>query len=384
MSIRAESRTGSPIHLWAPEFGQGGGIQAFSEELARALSEFDPVHLARQSSAETATGIRVPRSSWPTRSIRFASMLIQAAYQQRPSLIVSTHVNFGPVASLLKSMLRVPYLLVAHGKEIGDDLSSHRKRALRNADKIVAVSAHTRERLLKIGGIQSKTIEVIGNTVDDTRFSLGYRDDDFRHRYGLSPDKKVILTVGRLNAAEAYKGYDQIIRAMPRILQEIPNAHYLIAGKGDDTVRVKSLINEMGIGSHVTLAGFVPDHELAAHYQMAEVFAMPSTGEGFGIVYLESMACGVPVLAGNLDGSVDALANGELGVLVDPRSVEQISSGLIRLLKKQGPEFWYRPEALRQAMLSRFSREAFSKRWIGLVTAMTSPTKRDISISKIN
>ena len=194
----------------------------------------------------------------------------------------------------------------------------------------------------------------------------------------------MILTVGRLNAAEAYKGYDQIIRAMPRILQEIPNAHYLIAGKGDDAVRVNSLIDEMGIGSHVTLAGFVPDHELAAHYRMADVFAMPSTGEGFGIVYLESMACGVPVLAGNLDGSVDALAYGELGVLVDPRSVDQISSGLIRLLTKQGPEFWYKPEALRQEMLSRFSRNAFGKQWIGLVTAMTSPTTRDIPISTIN
>jgi len=92
------------------------------------------------------------------------------------------------------------------------------------------------------------------------------------------------------------------------------------------------------------------------------VFAMPSTGEGFGIVFLEAMACGCPVLAGNCDGSADALADGKLGELVDPVDNSAISSALGRLLRKEGPSFWYQPELLRKEMLKRFGRRVFQNR----------------------
>ena len=99
----------------------------------------------------------------------------------------------------------------------------------------------------------------------------------------------------------------------------MPNAIYLIAGAGDDKQRLEHLAAERGLAGRVVFTGHVPADELPSYYALADVFAMPSTGEGFGIVFLEAAACGLPVIAGNADGSVDALGEGQIGCLVDPR-----------------------------------------------------------------
>lgn len=97
----------------------------------------------------------------------------------------------------------------------------------------------------------------------------------------------------------------------------------------------------------------------ATPHRLADVFAMPSTGEGFGIVFLEAMACGTPVVAGNCDGAVDALDRGRLGKLVDPNDVSAIANGINSLLNKEGPALWFDREALHDAVTQRFGRTAF-------------------------
>src|SRR5205814_269912 len=111
-----------------------------------------------------------------------------------------------------------------------------------------------------------------------------------------------------------------------------------LAGSGPDRERIEALIRELNLEENVTLAGRVADNELPGFYQLCDVFAMPSKGEGFGIVFLEAMACGKPVIAGNKDGSVDAVLNGRLGVLVDPDNVVQIAEALIAILARKGAE----------------------------------------------
>ena len=113
----------------------------------------------------------------------------------------------------------------------------------------------------------------------------------------------------------------------------MPNAIYLIAGAGDDKRRLEHLAAERGLAGRVVFTGHVPADELPSYYALADVFAMPSTGEGFGIVFLEAAACGLPVIAGNADGSVDALGEGQIGCLVDPLSHEQVTAALIRALQ---------------------------------------------------
>jgi glycosyltransferase involved in cell wall biosynthesis len=140
------------------------------------------------------------------------------------------------------------------------------------------------------------------------------------------------LTVGRLSAEERYKGQDRVIGVLADLERSAGPVHYIVAGSGDDRPRLEELARASGVSRLITFAGFVPDEEIQDHYRLADVFVMPSTGEGFGIVFLEAMACGCPVIAGNRDGSVDALAHGELGRLVDPHSSEELLQALVETL----------------------------------------------------
>jgi glycosyltransferase involved in cell wall biosynthesis len=124
------------------------------------------------------------------------------------------------------------------------------------------------------------------------------------------------------------------------------------------------LAQELGVHQHVILAGYVPDEELVNFYNLCDVFAMPSKGEGFGIVYLEALGCGKPVLAGDQDGAVDALMHGQLGVLVDPDDIGMISQTLIQMLQRIYPHpFLFCPDLLRHQVIDQFGNEHFKKRF---------------------
>jgi glycosyltransferase involved in cell wall biosynthesis len=183
-----------------------------------------------------------------------------------------------------------------------------------------------------------------------------------RQKYGIEPDEKVVLTVARLDHRERYKGYDRIIEALPAIQRKCGPVRFLIVGSGEDQARVEALAREQGIDASVSFAGFVAADALVDHYRLADVFAMPSTGEGFGIVFLEAMACGTPVIGGNRDGSVDALDGGRLGLLVEPLDIDAISRAVCTMLEKQGPEWWFDRTRLHDAVVERFGQSAFRER----------------------
>ncbi|MHC5729429.1 MAG: glycosyltransferase, partial [Nostoc sp.] len=149
-------------------------------------------------------------------------------------------------------------------------------------------------------------------------------------------------------------------QALPYIRQIIPDVHYIIVGKGNDKSRIKQMIVQLGLQNCVTLAGFVPDEQLCDYYNLCDVFAMPSKREGFGIVYLEALGCGKPVLGGNQDGAIDALCHGELGALVNPDNVEEIARTLVQILQGIYPnKLMYQPDILRQKVIDYFGFEQF-------------------------
>jgi glycosyltransferase involved in cell wall biosynthesis len=354
------------IHVWAPSFSEfGGGITAYSAALVQALHNmnFGIDLFGKQDTSGRWLGLRLNGSArWPQkiRTIVFSVMLILGALRRRPKLILSTHLNFGPIAHFIRSWFGIPYVLVAHGIDVTSKLSPARLKALQSADFVWAVSGWTRQRLIDIN-VSPDRIHVIPNTVSGQNFVIAPQDDGLRTRYGLRPTDKVVLTVARLDGGEGYKGYDRVLQALPRVMDCVDNVYYLIVGKGSDAARIRDLAAQLGVADRLILCGFVSDGELPAHYRLANVFAMPSTGEGFGIVFLEAMACGVPVLAGNHDGSVDALAQGELGLLVDPTNVQAIADGLISLLRHEGSDFWFVPHEYRAACLSRFGQLPFQE-----------------------
>jgi glycosyltransferase involved in cell wall biosynthesis len=235
--------------------------------------------------------------------------------------------------------------------------------ALHHADRILAVSNYTRDRLLKEQNLDPSKISILPNTFDQNRFKIGGKPAHLLERYKLKPEQPIILTVNRLCSSESYKGYDKVLEALPQIREAMPNIHYIIVGKGEDRPRIEQLIQERQLQNCVTLAGFVPDAELCNYYNLCDVFAMPSKLEGFGIVYLEALACGKPTLGGNQDGAIDALCQGKLGALVDPDDVGAIAQTLIQILQGTYPNLlMYQPEALRQTVINTFGFDAFRQK----------------------
>jgi glycosyltransferase involved in cell wall biosynthesis len=281
--------------------------------------------------------------------------------RERPRVILTTHVNFAKAAHWLKRLSKVRYGAVAHGVDVWSLQDPALARALRSADRLVAVSNFTRDRLVEQIGLAKDRIGLIPNTFSSEEFVLEQKPHYLLKRFGLHPDQPVILTVARLASEDRYKGYDQILRALPAVRRQIPNVRYILGGHGPDRGRIEALIRELGVEESVIVAGYIPDHELCGFYNLCDVFAMPSKGEGFGIVFLEALACGKPVVAGNKDGSVDALLNGKLGVLVDPDSIAEIEEALVLILTRRHPlKILQEPERLRAEVIETYGYPRFA------------------------
>ena len=357
------------IHIWCQSYAAcPGGIQTFTRFVVRALGEvfpgaeicvfakYDgsgPINVREggdvfastrdESATQKETDIRVLGfGKWPgpVRAVAFAFGVvwhaIRAGWMPRrgvPTIIISTHVNFAPVAGIVKRFVgHVPFCVIGHGIEVWEIPNASVRKALREADQLVAVSDFTRQRMARVLEINPERIDILPNTFDADRFQPGSKPSALLQRYGLTPEQPVILTVARLAATEQYKGYDQVLRALPAVSQRFSNVRYVIVGDGPDKDRLGALSKELGVEDKVVFAGYVPNEELAGHYSLCDVFAMPSKGEGFGIVFLEALSCGKPVIAGNKDASVEAVLGGKLGTLVDPDDVAAIANAITRVL----------------------------------------------------
>ncbi|MEW6491134.1 MAG: glycosyltransferase [Cyanobacteriota bacterium] len=370
---------GSLIHLWMPDiFEFKGGIQVYSAFFLKALQSLYPYNQYQVFLKHDTHGLPIFlrqtqfhfSGTFPLalRTPIFAAQIIGFGLWQRPNLVISTHVNFTPAAYWLKRLSGIPYWAVAHGAEAWNIQRPSLQAALHHADRILAVSDYTRDRILKEHNLDPEKVFLLPNTFDASRFQIAPKPQKLLNHYGLTANQPIILTVGRLDSSDQYKGYDQIVRALPEIRRQIPDVHYILVGQGDDCPRIEQLIHQLNLQACVTLAGFVPDEELCDHYNLCDVFAMPSKGEGFGIVYLEALACGKPTLGGNQDGAIDALRQGELGALVDPDDVDAIAKTLVQLLQGTYPNpFLYQPELLRKKVIDFFSFERFNQNLYDLI-----------------
>lgn len=360
------------IHIWAPDlFSSTGGIQAFSRHFINAvyagpfslsprgvIKNDMPGDIPNETTANNFSGY----GHWPIklRAPRFALECLRHVWRERPNLIVSTHPHFGPIAQIAQFSFGTPYILVAHGVDAWQINNMAQLRALQKANLVLAVSRYTRDCLVNEAGLDADRVKILPNTYDPDRFTIAPKPPRLLQKYGLDPQTPVILTVCRFDETERYKGYDQIIKALPEIRQEAPNTRYILVGKGTDRPRIEKLIAEVGVSEAVVFAGYVSDDELTEYYNLCDIFAMPSQGEGFGIVYLEALACGKPVLAGNKDGSRDALADGALGLLVDPESTTEIAAQIASVLRREHTHpLLFNPKLLRQRVIELFGFEAF-------------------------
>lgn len=260
-------------------------------------------------------------------------------------------MNAAPFAALLARTLRRPLWLQAHGIESWQRRDAVYRWAVRQARLVTCVSRYTRTRLLEWSDADPSSVRVLPNT-NRVAGKAARKPDSAVQRHGLE-GRRVILTVGRLSAAERYKGHDRVISALPLVVKRVSNASYLIVGSGDDADRLKRLAAEKGVADRIVFAGQVSDAEMTDYFDAADVFAMPSTGEGFGIVFLEAAAAGLPVIGCGRDGSRDALADGRLGTMITPEDGEGLAAALVAGLEGRLPSG---EEAVRRFAFRNFSR----------------------------
>jgi phosphatidyl-myo-inositol dimannoside synthase len=277
----------------------------------------------------------------------------------KPDLILCNHINFTPLALFYKKIFNTPYGFIAYGIDVW-----HLKdySGLTNSNFIVSLSQYTKNKILENNKNLKTNIFVINPAIDIEKFKPQDIKTEVLSKYKLPSNKKIILTICRLTKSEKYKGYDKVIQALPKILEKFPNIIYTLIGDGDDVEDVKKIIEELNLKGKVYLLGAIKNDFIPEILNVADLFVMPSKGEGFGIVFIEALACSVPVIAGNKDASKEALLNGELGILVDPDNVDEIAEAIIKVLKGEAPKHLYDKNYLRQKVIENFSFEVFKNR----------------------
>lgn len=244
-------------------------------------------------------------------------------------LLICGHMGLILPAALVRGSARL--VLQVHGIDAWQPPGWLKRKALSRVHRIWAVSQFTGEKMNAWAKRPQDDYEVIPNTVRLEAFGTGAARSDLVERFQLA-ERKVVLSLGRLSAEEQYKGVDQVIEAMPDLLIREPDLVYLVCGDGDDMSRLKKKVRQAGLGDHVRFAGWIDDDEKADYLRLADVMVLAGWGEGFGIVLLEAMACGIPVVASRLDGSREAVRDGDLGAVVDPRNRAEIIDAVVNAL----------------------------------------------------
>jgi len=324
------------LFLTLETFSRTGGIQQVCRSLGKALQEVcarmmlysvcdsDEDLLDKYVSKDAFKGFRRNRLAFTFQTLRVA-----ANYQT----IVLAHINLLPIAYLIKLLYpKTHIILLAHGIEVWKQLSTVQQHFLNRHTEIWAVSAFTKLSIIEKNKVAASKIKVLHNCLDPFfEAPSGFEKPvELLKRYGISRDQPIILSLCRLSRFEHKKGYDLVIRAVSELLKSWPTLQYLIAGPCDlvEKQRLEALIVDLGLVSNVRLLGPVDDKELSSHYLLADVFALPSQKEGFGLVLIEAAACGCMVIGGNRDGSADALLGGRIGRLIDPQRADQLIATL--------------------------------------------------------
>lgn len=325
------------LALMTDAYGGHGGIAKFNRDLLDALAEMPEVTqvvaLPRQvqMAADGVPG-KVDYRCQAAGGKRAYVMAALKAAAGSYDLLICGHINLLRLAVAVNLKVKAPLVLVAHGIDVWQAHGSHlTRRLLGMVTQVWAVSRYTRDAMRRWAGIDESRFAILPNCIDLDRFQPGPGNPQMAARWSLH-NRTVLLTLARLAGRERYKGVDEVLNILPRLVRHRADLCFVIAGDGNDRARLERKAQELGVSEHVVFTGFVDEQEKVDLYRLADLFVMPGRGEGFGIVYLEALACGVPVVASMLDGSREAVLDGEIGRLADPRDayalIDVILAGL--------------------------------------------------------
>jgi phosphatidyl-myo-inositol dimannoside synthase len=356
------------VLVLAPPLQAVGGIQNYVQTLFAALQNVlgeNGVRIVavsgepqRRNDGSFALG--------PFVKLRFLAAALAAAISWSPDLIICAHIGVAPAGRIIQKLTGIPYWVILYGIEVWGELSPAKQKALRATQRLVSITRFTLNATVARHSLGDPRALILPPTLPKEKTS----SPETVHTSSADGQPPMVLTVGRVASSERYKGHDVMLEAWPSVLRRLPDAVYWIVGGGDDLARLEVKARELGIAASVRFPGPVSSEELAVCYHRCCVFAMPARteldartprGEGFGIVYLEAMAHGKPVVGPRMGAPAEFIRDGEHGLLVDPSSASEVSAALIELLgdparaRRMG-------EAAKQFVTSEFSFESFCKR----------------------
>jgi phosphatidylinositol alpha-1,6-mannosyltransferase len=342
------------LALVTDAFGGHGGIAQYNRDFLGALAEGSVLSsitvLPRHAPERTAARAPINQFSARRGRVAYTAMALLTAFRRRIDVVFCGHLYMAPLAWLIARLKGARLVVQMHGIEAWPRPSRLQRAAVEAADVVLCVSRFTRARVVGWAAIAPERVVVLPDTVAD-----GFTPGDGRElRAALGIEvKRVLLTVGRMDSRERYKGHDRVIAAIADLVARGHNIVYLIIGEGNDRARLEELAQETGVAERVRFLGAVGPQRLAEAYRMVDLFVMPSTGEGFGIAFLEAMASGTPALGLDAGGARDALADGKLGTVAAEE--DDLPAAIARLLDSSKPD----PDTLSQAVRARFGRAVF-------------------------
>jgi phosphatidyl-myo-inositol dimannoside synthase len=304
-----------------------GGIQLVMQRLVEGLTTFDTrvvtEGVPRAAEFDERLAYEVVRVAQRRERNRIAVLRLNArgfreGVRRPPDVLISGHVVAAPATSALRRLIRRPSLQYVHAEEFRDrpGVSAF---AVRAADAVVAVSRYSSDLALGAGA-DPRRVHCVNLGVDPNSRPKGER-----------APRPTIITVARLQHPE--KGHDVVMRAMPLILKRVPDAQWMVIGEGPLRPELEGSARQLGVADAVHFLGQVSDAERNAWLARSHVFVLPNrAGEGFGIVFLEAASHGLPVVAGAVGGALDAVVDGQTGLLVEATDPNAVGDAVVELL----------------------------------------------------
>lgn len=339
------------ILFFAYDF-ERGGIARYSREVANGLgrlghrvfvvSDFTK-EIPGLTGGETFTPVSFTKRDLKSPSfwLDFVPFRLLAKKLSIDMLLLAALFPYGPMALLLAKGTGIRCSIFVHGAELFVEKLKTKlvvSRIFSRASHIICVSQFTRDTLLARFP-NSRTPVVIPPGTHPEVFRPADDREALLHKHGFS-GKRILFSVSRLVRR---KGHAQVIKALPKIIERVPDALYLIAGTGPAEDELRTLVRETGMDQRVQFLGFVRDEQLTEVYAMCDVFVLPSVEttdtesgskgiEGFPAVFLEASACGRPVIAGKSGGSPEAVLDGVTGLIVDGENIDQLADAVLKPL----------------------------------------------------
>lgn len=357
----------SIVALVTSAFRTIGGIETFNRALLKALDEIAIKHqlrvqvLSLLDHGPKAHGYlnsgRVRLRGFSGNRVSFGWEALIAA--RKASSVIIGHVNFSPLALAMSGVRKD---LIVYGVDVTKPLPFLQRRGVSRVQRILSISSYTARCLLKENRLAAELL--IFPITLDPHYDFSSLENT-REKLHL-PNGRMILTVSRMDASDSYKNINRLIEALPGVLEKIPDAFCVIVGDGNDKCHLQQLSINLGIASRVIFTGFVSASVLPSYYQRCDVFALPSTREGFGIVFLEAMRHAKACLGANAGGVPEVVQNGVTGILVDPECTDGIRNALVQLLRDEAVRRTM-GELGRERLLQNFSFAKFRERLEGLL-----------------